>query len=163
MEEIRRALHFTYSLRATKTNKQKKEIWNIRDLLWDWKRRGIGTMTKVSVNFHLLCLAFYTQRISPSLCRNVVLPTRIKTSVADPDPHVFWPPAPGSTSQRYGSGSGSFYHHTKIVRKTLIPTILWLFLTFCLFGVKIFKFFADDPGSGMQTVRIRDGKKSDPG
>jgi hypothetical protein len=29
-----------------------------------------------------------------------------------------------------GSGSGSFYHHAKIVRKTLIPTILWLFLTF---------------------------------
>jgi hypothetical protein len=26
----------------------------------------------------------------------------------------------------------SFYHHAKIVRKTLIPTILWLFLTFYL-------------------------------
>jgi hypothetical protein len=37
-------------------------------------------------------------------------------SVADPDPnpHVFGPP---------GSGSGSFYHHAKIVRKILIPTI----------------------------------------
>ncbi len=48
-------------------------------------------------------------------------------SVADPDPpdpHVFGPPKSGSTSQRYGSGSGSFYHHTKIGRKTLIPTIL---------------------------------------
>ncbi len=32
-----------------------------------------------------------------------------------PDPHVFGP---------LGSGSGSFYHHAKIVRKTLIPTIL---------------------------------------
>jgi hypothetical protein len=30
-----------------------------------------------------------------------------------PDPHVFGP-----------LGSGSFYHHAKIVRKTLIPTIL---------------------------------------
>jgi hypothetical protein len=33
-----------------------------------------------------------------------------------PDPHVFWPS--GSTSQRYGSGSGygsgSFYHDAKI-------------------------------------------------
>ncbi len=29
-------------------------------------------------------------------------------SVADPDPHVFGPPGSGSTSQRYGSGSGSF-------------------------------------------------------
>ncbi len=49
-----------------------------------------------------------------------------------PDPHVFGPPGSGSTSQtqRYGSGSGSFYHHAKIVRKTLIPTIcdsFWLF------------------------------------
>ena len=38
-----------------------------------------------------------------------------------PDPHVFGPP-----------GSESFYHHAKIVRKTLIPTILLLFLTFYL-------------------------------
>jgi hypothetical protein len=57
------------------------------------------------------------------------------TSVADPDspdPHVFGPPGSGSTSQRYGSGSGSFYHHAKIVRKTLVPTIFLLFLTFYL-------------------------------
>jgi hypothetical protein len=51
--------------------------------------------------------------------------------VADPDPpdpYVFGPPGSGSISQRYGSGfgfgSGSFYHHAKIVRKTLIPTIM---------------------------------------
>ncbi len=56
-----------------------------------------------------------------------------KISVPDPDPHVFWPPGSGSSSQRYGSdsGSGSFYH-AKIVRKTLIPTILWLFLNLSL-------------------------------
>ncbi len=58
------------------------------------------------------------------------------TSVADPDPnpdppdpYVFGPPGSGSISQRYGAGSGSFYHHAKIVRKTLIPPtifILWL-------------------------------------
>jgi hypothetical protein len=57
------------------------------------------------------------------------------TSVPDldpPDPHVFGPPGSGSTSQRDGSGSGSFYHHAKIVRKTLIPTILGLLLTFYL-------------------------------
>ncbi len=45
-----------------------------------------------------------------------------------PDPHVFGSLGSGSTSQRYGSGScsgsGSFYHRAKIVRKTLIPTIL---------------------------------------
>jgi hypothetical protein len=34
---------------------------------------------------------------------------------ADPDPHVFGPP---------GSGTGSFCHQAKIVRKTLIPTAL---------------------------------------
>jgi hypothetical protein len=45
-------------------------------------------------------------------------------SVADPDPnpdppdpHVFGLP-------ESGSGSGSFYHQAKIVRKTLIPTTL---------------------------------------
>ncbi len=41
----------------------------------------------------------------------------------NPDPRVFWPP---------GSGSGSFYHHAKIIRKILNPTILWLCLTFYL-------------------------------
>jgi hypothetical protein len=53
------------------------------------------------------------------------------TSVADPDPnpdpsdpYVFGPPGSGSISQWYGSGSRSFYHHAKIVRKTLIPTVL---------------------------------------
>ncbi len=30
----------------------------------------------------------------------------------------------GSISQRYGSGSGSFYQQAKIVRKPLIPTVL---------------------------------------
>jgi hypothetical protein len=48
-------------------------------------------------------------------------------SVADPnpsDPYVFGPPGSGSISQKYGSGSGSFYHQAKIVRKTLIPTAL---------------------------------------
>jgi hypothetical protein len=43
----------------------------------------------------------------------------LPTSVVDPDPsdpyYVFGPP---------GSGSGFFYHQAKIVRKTLIPTIL---------------------------------------
>jgi hypothetical protein len=51
-----------------------------------------------------------------------ILPYIIHSSVPDPpDPRVFWPPGCGSTSQRYGSGS--FYHHAKIIRKTLNPTI----------------------------------------
>ncbi len=31
------------------------------------------------------------------------------------------------------------------------------------FGVNILKFFDADPGSGMEKIRIRDGKSSDPG
>jgi hypothetical protein len=50
------------------------------------------------------------------------------------DPHVFGPLGSGfgSISKRYGSGSSSrsFYHQAKIVRKTLIPTVLWLLLDF---------------------------------
>ncbi len=46
-------------------------------------------------------------------------------SIADPDPYVFGPPGSGSVSQcqLYGSGSGSFYHQAKIVRKTFIPNV----------------------------------------
>jgi hypothetical protein len=43
------------------------------------------------------------------------------TSVSDPDPYVFGPPRSGSVCQRYRSGS--LHHQTKIVRKTLIPTV----------------------------------------
>ncbi len=61
--------------------------------------------------------------------------------VADPDPYVFGPPGSGSgsISQRYGSGSGSgsIYHRAKIVRKPLIPTVLWLFLTFYLWKMML--------------------------
>jgi|688.fasta_scaffold534592_1 hypothetical protein len=55
--------------------------------------------------------------------------------VADPDPRVFGPSesGPGSKSQRYGSGSGSFYHEAKIVRKPLISTVLWLLFDFFIF------------------------------
>ncbi len=52
----------------------------------------------------------------------------VKWSVADPD--VFGPPGSGSIRTRYGSGSGSFHHQTKIVRKTLISTVWWLFYDF---------------------------------
>jgi hypothetical protein len=40
----------------------------------------------------------------------------------DPDPYVFGPP--GSVSYKYGSGSRSFNHQAKIVRKpALISTV----------------------------------------
>jgi hypothetical protein len=44
----------------------------------------------------------------------------------DPDPYVLEPPGSGSVSQRYGPGSGSFYHQAKIVRKTLLPIVFGL-------------------------------------
>jgi hypothetical protein len=47
--------------------------------------------------------------------------TRYRSSVADPDPFVFGPP---------GSGSGSFYHQLKIVRKPSITTVLLLLFDF---------------------------------
>ncbi len=83
----------------------------------------------------------------------------VQSSVADPDPnpdpHVFGPPGSGSTSQRYGSGSccgsgyESFYPHAKIVRKTLIPTFLWLFVT--LFdSFWLFITFYPNPGYGSE-------------
>ncbi len=53
---------------------------------------------------------------------------RLVRSVANPDPnpdpYVFGPPGSGSISQRHGSEFGSFYLQAKIVRKTLIPTVL---------------------------------------
>ncbi len=46
----------------------------------------------------------------------------------------FGPPGSGSLfiNQRYWSGSdpGSFYHQAKIVKETLIPTVLWLLVDF---------------------------------
>jgi hypothetical protein len=62
----------------------------------------------------------------PQTRKNFPLPTLI-IGVPDPDPpdpHVFGPPGSDSISQRYASGSGFFYQQAKIVRKTLIPTVL---------------------------------------
>jgi hypothetical protein len=58
-----------------------------------------------------------------------------KSSVADPDPqdpYFYGPPGSGSISHLYGSGSGSFYHQTKIVRKILILLFCDFFLTYVL-------------------------------
>ncbi len=58
--------------------------------------------------------------------------TYLSPSFPDPDPHVFEPPGSesGSISQRYGSGS--FNQQAKIVRDSLIPSVLWLLLDFFL-------------------------------
>ncbi len=84
------------------------------------------------------------------------------TSVADPDP---------------GSGIGCLFDHSirdpgwekvSIRIRDEQPGSYFLELSnhfFAFFGVKIkiLKSFDEDPGSGMEKVRIRDGKKSDPG
>jgi hypothetical protein len=53
----------------------------------------------------------------PPPCRQ-----RIVADPDPPDPHVFGPLGSGFISQEYGSRS--FHHNAKVVRKTLIPTIL---------------------------------------
>jgi hypothetical protein len=65
-------------------------------------------------------------------CHYFIRPSFDSVADPNPDPHVFGPPQSGSgyISQRYGSGpgsgsgTGSSYRHEKIVRNTLIPTIL---------------------------------------
>jgi hypothetical protein len=55
--------------------------------------------------------------------------------------------------KKSGSGSGFGMNNPDHFSHSLI-TIFW---------VKILKFFDVDPGSGMEKIRIREGKKSDPG
>ncbi len=78
-----------------------------------------------------------------NLCRgkDTVVNVILKSSVADPNPdppdppnpHVLAPPGSGSISQRYGSGSGSFYYQAKVIRKNLdsycFLTSFWLFIS----------------------------------
>jgi hypothetical protein len=61
----------------------------------------------------------------------------MSNSVADPEPnpdrsdlYVFGPSGSGSGSISQRSGPGSFYHNGKIVRKTLISTVLLLLFDF---------------------------------
>ncbi len=74
-----------------------------------------------------------------------------------PDTHIVGPPGTGSgsTSQRYGSGS--FYHNVKIIRKTLIPTILnldsYYFVT--LFNFLSLKNDVNVPSKTGFRIRIR--------
>ncbi len=65
------------------------------------------------------CLKYHSFRVRSRITQSSV-------------PHVFGPleSGSGSISQRYRSWSGSFYHQAKILRKTLIPTVLWLLLDF---------------------------------
>jgi hypothetical protein len=46
----------------------------------------------------------------PHPCPSVYFSVPCSVADPNPDPRVFGPPASGSISQRYESGSGSFYH-----------------------------------------------------
>ncbi len=82
-----------------------------------------------------------------------------KCSVADPDPGSGAFLTPGSGMGRKStSGSGI---RDEQPGSYFLELRNHFFVFF--FGVKIIKFFDADPGSGMETVRIRDGKKSDSG
>ncbi len=59
-----------------------------------------------------------------------------KFNVADPDPqdpYVFGPHGSGSLCLRYGSAN--LVRKAKLVRKTLIPTVCDLFMTFYLWKI----------------------------
>ncbi len=78
-------------------------------------------------------------------------------SVVDPNPHPdpynFGPPgsASGSVSRKCGSGSEYLHHQAKLVRKTLISTVLWLIYEFLLLlrsRIRIRRFHGPESGSG---------------
>jgi hypothetical protein len=71
-------------------------------------------------------------------------------SVADQGSSAFLTPGSG-IGKNSGSGSGV---NNRDHNSESLKTIFW---------VKTLKFFDVDPGSGMEKIWIRDGKKSDPG
>ncbi len=102
------------------------ELTNFQVLFFSFAIVGVA-QSMFALYSGLALYAFSTAFVVPCLTTLVSQVGKLKTSVADPnpdtdppDPHVFGPS--GSISQRYGSGS--FYHHAKIVRKTLMSTIL---------------------------------------
>ncbi len=96
-----------------------------------------GRMTPCLLSLHIFFYYFFS--VIFLVCR--LLPWQFSLrlaqccgsgSIVPSNPYVFGPPgsASGSISQRYRSGSGSFYRKAKIVRKTLISTVLWLLYDF---------------------------------
>ncbi len=67
-------------------------------------------------------LTFYSDAMKEMLRIRI---RRIRTGT-----YVFGPPGSGSGSIRQKYGSGSFYRQPKIVRKTMIPTALWILFDF---------------------------------
>ncbi len=85
--------------------------------------RGTNTWLRSGANFIGTHKSMALLMEEDGAAASIILKPRPSVPDADPpDPHVFGPP--GSISQRYGSGSGSFYQQAKIAKKTLIPTVL---------------------------------------
>ncbi len=108
------------SINNSVTNISRLGTFNVQLLLLLEPERRTGSTCETPWDGDIYCTLSEKERGASDLF--------LKVSV--PDPHVFEPPGSGSgsTSQRYGSGS--FNHQAKIVRKTLIYTVLWLFLDF---------------------------------
>ncbi len=116
-------------------------------LLWHspgWGHRLDGELEFYLLSFHDFCwvFSFVHHAMSTSMFRIIwktsgwifsnlltfsILWCSVSDRDPDPDPYVFVPS--GSVSMR----SGSFYHQAKIVRKTLIPTVLCLLYDYLSF------------------------------
>ncbi len=95
----------------------------------------IGALLKSHYERILYPLDVFEKEEASKVREDKEMKAKVTISVAEPDPsepYVFGPPGfgSGSISQKYGSGSGSFCHQAKIVRKTLIPTALCLLFDF---------------------------------
>ncbi len=71
----------------------------------------------------LLTSATPAHHLAPKISTPLYLNTSPNPNPDPLDPHVFGPPGSVPISKMYGSGSGSFYHQAKKVKKTLIPTV----------------------------------------
>ncbi len=92
------------------------------------EREGGHILLQQTGNF--ICPVFVKTHLKKKSFNLFILLFLLQNSVADPDPsdpYVFGPPGSGSVNQRYGSGSGFFYHEAKIVSKTLVLfcAVLW--------------------------------------
>jgi hypothetical protein len=90
----------------------------------------------------------------------------LRIRIRDPGLDTFLTPGSGiRDGRKSASGSGIQDPGSRIRDEQLGSYFLELrnHFFFAFLGVKILKFFDEDPGSGMETVRIQDRKKSDPG
>jgi hypothetical protein len=102
----------------------------VRVAVWKYKKNFIFFLRFHSYIFLLVFLPF-----SATACDKELKDKKFNLCAVLGIQIVFGSPGSGtcSSSTRCGSGSGSLYNQAKIVRKTLIPTVLWLFLWLFIF------------------------------